>query len=321
MSDPLSFLPLSLAGANGAIDGIDCRRLVASGVALLQRTASLVRALDRRRSAILLPMGQPLMVALAASAGRAALLLDPSLDPERIATALRTAQAGGVFTLRTLADRLPTDIPRLLLDESPSYAEWSNGATIRRVDLSLHDGLMLEGDPETDGADEEAVVLLEEGARAGLALRHLTHRRLLDDARAIVRSQRLDGREHALTLVSASGDAGLMLGLVAPLLVGGRVSTGNDDDAPGTIARVEREAITTLVAPRCTYAAMAHALLRRARPLDAPLLQRCIAADGPVEGSLADRWRTVSAVPLLALERGAGGDAPLDLLPSSAASA
>jgi acyl-CoA synthetase (AMP-forming)/AMP-acid ligase II len=318
MSDPLSFLPLTLAGANGRIDGIDCRRLVASGVSLLQRTAPLVRALDGRRSAILLPVGRHLLVALAASSGRAAVLLDPALDPARIATVLRTAQVGAVFTLRAFGDSLPAGVPRLYLDDSPSHAEWSSGASIRRIDLSLHSGLMLEGDPETDGAHEEAAVLLDEEATGGLALRHLSHRQILAGARTMVRSHRMDAREHALTLVSASGDAGLMFGLVAPLLSGGQVSTGRAGDALETIARIERQTITTLVAPRAAYAAMADALMSRSRTLDAPILHRCIADDGPVDDSLAARWRSASAIPLVSLERRDAADPALGVVPTTA---
>ncbi len=67
---------------------------------------------------------------------------------------------------------------------------------------------------------------------------------------------------------------------------------------PGLIARIEREGVTTLVAPPATYAAIAAALHAEARTLDAPLLQQCIAGNAPIDPALDALWRDVSAVSL-----------------------
>ncbi|MEP7381646.1 MAG: AMP-binding protein [Gemmatimonadota bacterium] len=299
MSDPLSFLPLALAGANGAIDGFDCRQLVASGVALLQRAAPLVRALHGRRAAILLPASPQFLIALSASAGRSALLLDPELDSASIGAALRSANVGAVFTVGRLGSRLPVDVPQVLLDESPSRAEWRGRGDSRVIDLSLHAGLQLEGDPEVEGADEDVVSLPGSAFAPAFPSRDLRHRDLMSCARATARSGRLGPRDHALTLTSACNEFGLVVGILAPLLGGGRVSTGRREEIGALVDRVEGEGVSTIVAEPSTYAAIADALDRRARPLDAPVLQHCIAGGCTVDPALAARWLTVSPVPLV----------------------
>ncbi len=299
MSDPLSFLPLALAGANGAIDGLDCRRLVASGVGLLQRTAPLVRALHGRRSAIHLPASPQFLIALSASAGRSALLLDPEFESASIGAALRSADVGAVFTLGRLASRLPAGVPQILLDESPARAEWRGHGDTREIDLSLHAGLQLEGDPEVEGADEDVVSLPDRALAPAFPSPDLRHRHLMSCARATARSGRLGPRDHLLTLTSACHEFGLVVGMLAPLLGGGRMSTGRGDDIDALVDRVEGEGVSTIVAAPSIYAAIADALDRRERPLDAPVLKRCIAGGDSVDAALAARWLTVSPVPLV----------------------
>lgn len=300
MTDPLSFVPLALAAADGEIDGVPCRRLVASGVALLQRTVPLVRALDGRRAAILLPPGPAFVVALSACAGRTALLLDSADDHVWISDALRAGDVGAVLTDRALSDRLPFDMPRLFLDDAPSRAEWSGAAATRSIDLSLHAGLLLEGDPDTEGSDEIALLVRDRPLASNDALQALSHRALLDAARVTVRAQRLDHRTHALCLASPARTTAIVAGLLAPLIAGGRVSSANGRDVATVIARIERDTVTSLVAPATVYMAIAGACSARGRALDAPLLQHCVVSDAPPDPALTDRWRAVCAVPLQA---------------------
>lgn len=297
MSDPLSFVPLALAAADGSIDAIPCRRLVAAGVALLQRTAPLVRALDGREAAIILPIGPELLVALAACAGRAALLLEPGDDSAAGLTALRSREVGAVFTVRELADSLPPEVPRVLLDDAPTRAEWQASDGSRAIDLSLRGGLLLEGDPETAGSEEIAVRTGGAVAAGAATSPALTHRVLLASARACARAQRMDHRTRVLAVASPASAEALVAGLLAPLLAGGEVSGGDPYTPESLCERLERDAITSLVARPETYAAIASTLEAQRRHLDAPLLQHCIAV-APFDGALAARWRAVSAVPL-----------------------
>lgn len=300
MSDPLSFLPLALAAANGAIDGSDSRSLVAAGVALLQRTGSLVRALHGHRSAVLLPPGPPCLVALAASDGRGALLLDPRDPTDQIARQLRSGRVGAVFTTREAEQRLPADIPRVLLDDAPTVATWREGGSTRVIDMSLHEGLRLEGEVDVEGALEEVVLLDDPTRPSGNAGSALTHRDLLAAARSAARSVRLGSRDHTLTLVPISSRLGLVQGMVAPLLAGGRVSTAADADPRHIVARLEQGGVSVLVAGAESFAAIAGHLEAAGHVLDAPVLQHCLthdaASDPTTDASWQARWLAVTGV-------------------------
>jgi acyl-coenzyme A synthetase/AMP-(fatty) acid ligase len=297
MSDPLAFLPLTLAAANGTIDGVESRRLVAAGVALLQRTAPLVRALHGRRSAILLPTGAPFLAALGASDGRAALILSPSASPHAIAASLGQCEVGAVFTCSALAPMLPASVPYVVLDDAPARARWMGSDGVGRdVELTSHTGLHLEGDVEVEGADE-AVVLLEDGTNG--EPESFTHRTLLAEGRRMASEARLSWRDHTLTLVPCADRVALLLGLVAPLLAGGRVSTRSSDEAPRLLARIEGEGVSTLVATSATYAALAATLAEGGRRLDAPVLQRCVlVGDRPNDG-VREEWLARTGLTLL----------------------
>src|SRR6478672_7697764 len=119
MSDPFSFLPLALAGHGGHVDHFETQQLVAAGLTLLQRSAPLVRALSGKRSAILLPTSPQFLVALGASEGRGAVLINPLASRYEIAHQLRDANVGAVFTNAALARHLPDEIIRVILDDAP----------------------------------------------------------------------------------------------------------------------------------------------------------------------------------------------------------
>lgn len=290
MSDPLAYLPLALAGANGTMNGVPVRRLVAAGVALLQRSAPLVRALHGHRSAILLPNSPQVLVALAASEGRAACLLSESSTDAHVANAIRSADATVIFAISSLAHRLPTTVARVLLDEAPERAVWMSGDESRTLDLALHGGLRLEGEADVEGANEEVLVANADDALAAALGTPLTHRRLMACARATVARERLAARDHTLALAPYSHLFGLIVGGIAPLLAGGRV-TAHDVLAPArAIAILEGEGVSTLVATPSTFAALLDALAQRGRALDAPVLQRCFAGGAALDDALARRW-------------------------------
>src|SRR5688572_18976042 len=186
MTDPLALLPLAAAAGGGRLDAHDAARLVAAGLTLLRRSAALVRALQDRRSAILLPTSPAFLVALAASEGRGAVLVNPLAAPPEIAYQLADADVGVVFTNATLAPRLPEDTPHVLLDDAPRTARVVVGDGARDVALESHQGLDLEGSTDTEGRDEEAAVVYT-SAMAGRPLGAIvTHRNLISNARATI---------------------------------------------------------------------------------------------------------------------------------------
>ena len=102
MSDPLALLPLAAAAGGGRVDGFEAGQLVAAGLAVLRRSAPLVRALSGRRAAILLPTSHQFLTALAASDGRGAVLMNPLAAPPEIAYQLNDADVGAEFHAHTL---------------------------------------------------------------------------------------------------------------------------------------------------------------------------------------------------------------------------
>jgi hypothetical protein len=217
-------LALRLAAGGGTIDDLGAPALVAAGFTLLQRSPALRRALGRGPSAILLPPSPQFVVALAASEGREAILIDPNLGLEAIASAVRGEGAGAVLTFAALGPRLPGNVTRVFLDEAPRLARVvaPDGAATT-VDLGSHFGLTIEGATDVPGRDEPCLVTDLERAGAP-PLRH-SHRALLEAAAFL-------GKERGITgasVVRASWDwtraAPLVATLVAPLLAGAAVQT------------------------------------------------------------------------------------------------
>ena len=235
--DPLALLPYALAAAGGRVDGHDVTALVAAGVTLLQRSAPLVRALAGRRSAVFLPPGAAWLVALAASDGRAILVLDPrdvaasgtpgappatQLEPTLEATLSATLKAhdiGAVFTNRALLPLMPPDVPYVLLDDAPRRARVCANGRDSDVDLGTHFALDLIGDTNGGGSPEECLRF----ARSGEVL---THADILGAGRMAMQALRLTPvHRTAWPAVPASLEQ-FAQGVVAPLLVGGVVETG-----------------------------------------------------------------------------------------------
>ncbi|HEU6451763.1 MAG TPA: AMP-binding protein [Gemmatimonadaceae bacterium] len=222
MPNPLSLISLAAAARGGSIDGIDSRQLVAAGVTMLQRCAPLVRELAAGRGAVLLENSPAYLVALAACEGRGAVLVDPNAPAEEMERVLEETGARVVFTVERCAGSLGEGVARVLLDELPGHVVFEHGPQRRRVDVGSHFGLEIEGEDESMGSDEEAVVARE---TAGAPFRSYTHRELLAAARGMVSAAGIEEGNEVSASVPFHEARGLAYGLLAPLLAGARVVT------------------------------------------------------------------------------------------------
>ena len=298
MSDPLALLPLAVAAHGGRVDAHEAQQLVAAGLTLLRRTVPLVRALSGARAAILLPPTPAYLVALAASEGRGAVLVNPLAAPPEIAHQLADANVGAVFTVAALEHAIPPAIPRVLLDEAPARALYVHGGERRTVDLGSHVGLSLEGEVDVPGREEEAVIVYT-SAMAGTPLGAiLTHRNILANARAAVAATGTTAADHALALLPIAHLFGFTITLVAPLLAGARVSTMARFDPARVLRVVEESRITMLVGVPAMYRAMLGALALRGGRLRAPALRLCICGGAPLDPALQEQWLDATGVDL-----------------------
>lgn len=214
LMDPLALLPYALAAGGGRVGPYATAQLVTAGLTLLQRSAPLVRALSRGRSGLLLDNGPAWVVALAASEGRGAVILDPDTDRDTMVTQITTHRIGAVFTTAARAIQLPHDCPRVVLDEAPVRARIVVGDRDVTVDLGTHFGLDLVGDSTVEGADDECVVYATNGEQ-------LTHRALLTQGRGAMERHRFTPVDRTLVRGSIAQPGVLTCGLLAPLLAGG----------------------------------------------------------------------------------------------------
>jgi acyl-CoA synthetase (AMP-forming)/AMP-acid ligase II len=244
MSEPLALLPLAIAAGGGRLGPFEAAQLVAAGLTLLQRSAPLVRALSGKRSAILLPGGPSFLVALAASDGRGALLIDPKTPPASIAGQLVDADVGAVFTHEALVPLLPAGTPVALLDHAPRTALVIVPGRTIKVDLGSHYGLSLEGDTATEGRDEECLVTY---APSGLRDSR-THREVIAAGRLAVAELLLTPVDHVLSLLPLHDAVALSIGLTAPLLAGARVSIRSPFSSADVAPAVERDGVSMLAA-------------------------------------------------------------------------
>jgi long-chain acyl-CoA synthetase len=297
VTDPLALLPLALAAGGGSIDGLEAPQLAAAGLALLQRSAPLVRALSGRRAAILLPTSPRFLVALAASEGRGAVLVNPLAAPAEIAYQIADAHVGAVFTTSALAPRIPDGVVRVLLDDAPRAARVIANGGATEVDLASH-GLRLAGEEGTPGREEEAAVVYT-SAMAGRPLGAvLTHRNLLANARSTVEAAGLGRDEHALALLPFSHLFGLTVTASAPLLSGGRVTTMERFNPIRALDLLETERVTMVVGVPAIYIALLAALERREGRLAAPALRLCICGGAPLDPAVQRRWQEAAGVEL-----------------------
>lgn len=294
----MDLLTLRAAAGGGSIDGHSAASLVAAGFTLLQRSPELVRALAGKRAAILLPTSPQFLLALAAADGRGAVLVNPLAAPAEIARQLADARVGAVFTLASMAHRLPVGSVCALLDDSPVAATVVGAdGTGTRVDLGTHFGLDVEGDADAAGRDEECAVVYT-SAMAGRALGAiLTHRNLITNARQSVQAVGYSPEDHVLAVLPYSHLFGLTASLVAPLLAGARVSTMTRFNAVTAVDRIMTEGITALVGVPAVYSAMLATIERRGT-FAAPALRVCMCGGAPLDPSLEERWTAATGVAL-----------------------
>lgn len=225
MSDPLALLPFALAAGGGRIDSFESTTLIAAGVTLLPRSATLVRALGLGASAILLPPGAAFLTALAASDGRPVLLLNPDDSPVRLAAQLVQWRVGAVFTTKARSARLPAAIAQVHLDAVPHTADVAHGDRRSTIDLGSHFGLDLAGERDVVGRNE--VCLIEWRDSGGFA--EWSHRELLAAIRRVA-------TEHGYTPLTTTRAAGSwshvasFINACSVLYVGGEVLTSDRDD-------------------------------------------------------------------------------------------
>jgi long-chain acyl-CoA synthetase len=298
VSDPLALLPLALAAGGGRVDEFEAQQLVAAGLTLLQRSVPLVRALSGRRSAILLPTSPAFLTALAASEGRAAVLINPLAATAEIAFQIRDANVGAVFTDSSFASRLPDGVAVVLLDDSPRTARVVAGGTSSDIDLGAHHGLDLSGDTETPGRDEEAAIVYT-SAMAGTPLGAiLTHRNLLHNARATVEAAGNVTDDHVLALLPLAHLFGLTVTFGAPLLGGGRITTVARFNPARAIDVIESTGITEVVGVPAVFHALLGAIARRGRGWSSERLRLCICGGAVLATELQDRWFDATGVEL-----------------------
>lgn len=294
----MDLLPLRAAAGGGTVDGLEASRLVAAGFTLLQRSAPLVRALAGKRAAILLPSSPAFLTALAASDGRGVVLVNPLAAPAEIAHQMADAQVGAVFTIASMQGRLPSHLPRVLLDDAPASALFASpGGDEQRVDLGTHFGLELEGDAETPGRDEECAIVYT-SAMAGTPLGAvLTHRNLLANAMQTVEAAANTADDHILAVLPFSHLFGLTVSLIAPLMAGARVTTMARFNPIAAVDLIARDGITEVVGVPAVFAAMLQAIKRR-ESFEAPNLRLCICGGAPLPVALQEAWEAATGVAL-----------------------
>ena len=302
MSDPLALLPLALAAGAGRIGAIgteafDAGQLVAAGLTLLQRSAPLVRELSGKRAAILLPTSPQYLVALAASEGRGAVLVNPLASALEIEYQCRDANVGAVFTSAPFAARVPAGIPVVLLDEAPRTARVVTRDRTQDVDLGSHHGLSIEGERDVRGRDEEAVIVYTSAMRGTPLGAVLTHANMLANARSTVEAVAQTADDDVLALLPYSHLFALTVTGSAPLLGGARVRT-MDRFNPVRAAELLGDGVTEVVGVPAVFHALLGAVERRGIDLRGSALRVCICGGAVLPRELQDRWTDVTGVEL-----------------------
>ncbi|MFY7921830.1 MAG: hypothetical protein ACOVSI_05395 [Gemmatimonas sp.] len=276
--DPLALLPFALAASGGRIGPLTASQLVSAGTTLLQRSAPLVRALAGRRSGILLPNGPSWLLALAASDGRAAVVLDPAESDAHLAAQCHTLAVGAVFTTSDLASRLAGAVPLVLLDDAPAAARLVLADREQFIDLGNHYGLDLVGDTAAEGADEPCLRFAHHETA-------FTHRVLLAAARTAMATHAYTPVDRTLVMSPLATPSAVVYGVAAPLLAGGWLHLPEHVTTASCRARIEGDDVTLLVGTAPALDDLARDI--NARPLVQSALKRVI--------SVADDSRGVSA--------------------------
>lgn len=297
MTDPLSLLPLAIAAGGGRVGDFEAQQLVAAGLTLLQRSAPLVRALSGRRVAILLPTSPAFLVALAASEGRGAVLVDPLAAPPEISFQCADANVGAIFTTSAFAARLPAALPVVLLDDAPRTARVVIDRVTKVVDLGSHHGLTLEGEDDAAGSGEEAAIVYTSAMWGTPLGAVLTHANLLANARSTVDAMGNTADDHVLALLPFSHLFGLTVTGIAPLLAGAHVTT-MERYHPRRAAALLTAGITEVVGVPAVFHALLRAIERGGIDLRDGALQRCVCGGAELPLELQHRWADVTGVEL-----------------------
>lgn len=300
MSNPLGMLPLALAAHGGTLDGMPAAQLVAAGVTVLQRSATLARALYGKRSALLLPTGPQFLVGLAASEGRGAVLLNPLASPSELAAQLDDADVGAVFTLASLAGKLPPGMLQVLLDDAPRQASLLHDGMISSLDLGSHVGLTLEAgdDDDAEGSDEEAAVVYTSAMEGNALGAILTHRNLLTNGRATIEAAQVTAADHVLAVLPYSHLFGMTVTLTAPLLAGARVTTMGRFNPIKAVDALVDEAVTMFVGVPAVFIGMLTAIERRGGTIDVPALRVCISGGAALPVWVQRKWEAATGCAL-----------------------
>ncbi|MBA3673208.1 MAG: AMP-binding protein [Gemmatimonadaceae bacterium] len=295
MSEPFSVVSLAIAGGRGRISSLapaaaplEAQQLIAAGLTLLQRSAPLVRALSGYRSAILLPASPSWFVALAASEGRGALLLDPSSTIEEVDARCAAARVGALFTIASMAAMAPPGVAIVLLDDAPNHARVLAGHREQQVDLGSHHGLSLEAAHDVPGRNEEAMLAHDvTGSRESPT--SWSHAALLAEARAAARVACYETGDVVLSLLPFSRPRSFCCGVLAPLLAGAHVVASAD--SPMTSQRIVlADQATVVYGSASHYERLLREMHRRASPLPPRALRRCLCEGPAVPRDLAERW-------------------------------
>ena len=284
-------------GAAGADDTWEAQQLVAAGVTLLQRSAPLVRALNARRGAILLPTSPAFLTALAACDGRGAVLINPLAAAAEIAFQCADANVGAIFTTRAFVPRLPHGITTVLLDEAPRRATVLAAERTHDVDLGAHHGLLLEGLRDADGRDEEAAIVYTSAMRGTPLGAILTHRNLLANARSTIEALTDTADDHVLALLPFAHLFGLTVTASAPLLVGARVTT-MERFHPVKAVDLLTNGVTQVAGVPAVFHALLTAVTRRGVDLRGSALRLCLCGGAVLPVELQDRWADVTGIEL-----------------------
>ena len=303
MSNPLALLPLALAAGDGRIaaagteEVYEAQQLIAAGITLLQRSAPLVRALSGRRGAILLPTSPAFLTAFAACDGRGAVLINPLAAAAEIAFQCADANVGAIFTTHAFASRLPDGIATVLLDEAPRVATVVAVERTYDVDLGAHHGLLLEGERDVDGRDEEAAIVYTSAMRGTPLGAILTHRNLLANARSTIEALGTSSHDHVLAVLPFAHLFGLTVTASAPLLVGARVTT-MERFHPVKAVDLLTGGVTQVVGVPAVFHALLSAVARRGVDLRNSALRLCICGGAVLPVDLQDRWADVTGIEL-----------------------
>lgn len=251
-----------------------------------------------------MPNGSAFLVALAASDGRGAVLINPLSTHLEVADQIADANVGAVFTVSALAWLLPAGTTHVLLDAAPRHATVVASGEYRDVDLGAHFGLPLEGDAEAAGSDEEAVMIYA-SAMAGrpsgmgnLESGMMTHRALLHNARATIAATAMRPDDQILAALPFAHQFGLTVTLIAPLLAGARVEP-IDLFGPSQLAeRLASGDITIFAGVPAIYESVLAALERENNAALPPTLRLCICDEPPLDPELQARWKDRTGISL-----------------------